>query len=179
MALIKYCAFLRGVNVKGTNMKMANVAQVFETEGMKNVVTVLASGNVIFASNIKKELLKPLLEKAMSKHFEYESFLFIKEVEVLYTISKNNPFKAHQDFHSYFFIGVEGIEKTLLSAFEKAQKTVGEEAQIISNIFYWKVAKGNTLESTFGKILGQKNLKDSFTSRNINTLEKILKKSDL
>ncbi len=27
---MKYCAFLRGVNVKGTNMKMADVRQVFK-----------------------------------------------------------------------------------------------------------------------------------------------------
>jgi hypothetical protein len=46
----------------------------------------------------------------------------------------------------------------------------------VNNIFYWQVPKGNTLDSTFGKILGRKSLKDQFTSRNINTFEKIIKK---
>ena len=44
------------------------------------------------------------------------------------------------------------------------------------NNFYWKVPKGNTLESDFGKIVGRKDLKNTFTSRNLNTFEKVLKK---
>lgn len=48
---MKYCAFLRGVNVKGTNMKMAEVCEVFKKAGMVEVSSVLASGNIIFASD--------------------------------------------------------------------------------------------------------------------------------
>ena len=43
----KFCAFLRGVNVKGTNMKMADVCKVFSDAGMQDVSSVLASGNII------------------------------------------------------------------------------------------------------------------------------------
>jgi uncharacterized protein (DUF1697 family) len=52
----------------------------------------------------------------------------------------------------------------------------GEKAEIVNTVFYWRVPKGNTLDSSFGKVLGKKNLKDKMTSRNINTFEKILKK---
>lgn len=64
-----YCAFLRGVNVNGTNMKMAEVCQVFTDAGMQNVTSVLASGNIIFSSGKDAAQLKELLEKAMSQHF--------------------------------------------------------------------------------------------------------------
>ncbi|MGH2623835.1 MAG: DUF1697 domain-containing protein, partial [Sphingobacterium sp.] len=40
----RYIAFLRGVNVKGKNMKMKDVCAVFEKAGVNNVHTVLASG---------------------------------------------------------------------------------------------------------------------------------------
>lgn len=73
-------------------------------------------------------------------------------------------------------MGVEDIGKTLLTEFEKSRKAPGEEAQLIGHNFYWKISKGNTLDSEFGKILGKKKLKDSFTSRNLNTFEKVLKK---
>ncbi len=171
-----FCAFLRGVNVKGTNMKMADVCSVFEKAGMGNVTSVLASGNILFTSGKSKDGLKNLLEKAMSGHFNYEAFLFIKDKDEVETIFNNNPFKAHPEFHIYGFVGIPGIEKVLMSEFEKAQKVEGEEAQIAANHFYWSVPKGNTLGSDFGKILGKKNLKDSFTSRNLNTFEKALKK---
>lgn len=173
---MKYCAFLRGVNVKGTNMKMAEVCEVFKNEGMQNVVSVLASGNIIFSSDKKGEDLKIILEKAMSEHFNYEAFLFVKSKEEIESFWNSNPFDKNEDFHVYTFIGNQDVENVLMKEFEAASKTENEDAKIVNENFYWQVPKGNTLDSTFGKILGRKNMKDQFTSRNINTFEKILKK---
>lgn len=171
-----YCAFLRGVNVKGTNMKMAEACAVFQKTGMENVSSVLASGNILFTSSKPKNELKALLEKAMSAHFNYDVFLFLKNKIEIGTIFHKNPFEKHPDFHIYSFVGTTGIENTLMEVYENAKKVEGENALIIASNFYWKVPKGNTMGSEFGKILGRKNLKDKFTSRNLNTIEKILKK---
>ncbi|WP_294296239.1 DUF1697 domain-containing protein [uncultured Chryseobacterium sp.] len=173
---MRYCAFLRGVNVKGTNMKMAEVCRVFEDAGMKEVSSVLASGNIVFSSDQKPDALKKILEDAMSGHFSYEAFLFVKSQEEVQTCLDNNPFEKDGDLHSYIFVGNSGIEETLMQEFENTSKANREAAKIVDHTFYWQVPKGNTLESSFGKILGRKNLKDQFTSRNINTFEKILKK---
>lgn len=173
---MKYCSFLRGVNVKGTSMKMAEVVDVFKKAGMQNVISVLATGNIIFESDKEKNELKNILEKAMSDHFFYEAFLFLKtnsEVEKIYT---DCPFQKKDDSHIYVFVGSDGIDETLLQEFEKSKKTNDENAKIVNSTFYWQVEKGNTLDSDFGKILGRKNLKDAFTSRNMNTMEKVLKK---
>ncbi len=172
----KFCAFLRGVNVNGTSMKMAEVCAVFEKAGMADVSSVLASGNILFSSGKGKTELKKLLEKAMSEYFAYEAFLFVKDKNEVEAIVSNKPFEATADFHIYGFAGIDGIEKTLMAEFEKSEKTKGEEAKITANNFYWKVPKGNTLDSTFGKILGRKGLKNAFTSRNLNTFEKVLRK---
>lgn len=172
----RFCAFLRGVNVKGTNMKMAEVCSVFEKEGMENVSSLLASGNILFSSGKQKNELKKLLEKAMSEHFAYEAFLFVKDKNEVETIVGQIPFAADAGFHIYGFVGIDGIEKILMSEFEKSEKVQGEEALVAANNFYWKVPKGSTLGSEFGKILGRKSLKDAFTSRNLNTFEKALKK---
>lgn len=157
-------------------MKMAEACSVFEKEGMENVSSVLASGNILFSSGKKADELRKILEKAMSAHFSYEAFLFVKDKREVEVIFGCNPFEAHPEFNVYGFVGVEGIEKILMEEFEKAGKAEGEEARIVENNFYWRVPKGNTLDSEFGKILGRKNLKDSFTSRNLNTFERVLKK---
>lgn len=174
---MKYCVFLRGVNVKGTNMKMAEVCEVFKNVGMQNVVSVLASGNIIFSSDQKVEDLKIILEKAMSEHFNYEAFLFVKSKEEIESFWNSNPFDKNEDLQVYTFIGNQDVESVLMKEFEAALKTENEDAKIVNGNFYWQVPKGNTLDSTFGKILGRKNMKDQFTSRNINTFEKILKKT--
>lgn len=173
---MKYCAFLRGVNVKGTNMKMAEVCQVFAEAGMKDVTSVLASGNIVFTSDKSSKELELILGKAMSDHFSYEAFLFIKTDKETENFWFANPFSKKDHLHCYAFVGNEGIENVLMEEFKKVLKTENEEADIVNNIFYWQVPKGNTLDSAFGKILGKKNLKDQFTSRNINTFEKILNK---
>ncbi|WP_080779333.1 DUF1697 domain-containing protein [Chryseobacterium phocaeense] len=173
---MKYCAFLRGVNVKGTNMKMAEVCQVFKDAGMQEVSSVLASGNIVFSSDKKAEDLKNILEKAMSEHFSYDAFLFVKPEEEIKVFWNSIPFEKNEELHIYGFVGNPGVEKVLMAEFEAASKAESEKAQIVEDLFYWQVPKGNTLDSSFGKVLGKKSLKDQFTSRNINTFEKILKK---
>lgn len=157
-------------------MKMAEVCEVFKNAGMKDVVSVLASGNIIFSSEKNVQDLKIILEKSMSEYFNYKAFLFVKSQQEIENFWNSNPFGMNENLHVYTFIGNNEIEKVLMNEFENSAKAENEEGKIINNIFYWQVPKGNTLDSTFGKILGRKNLKDQFTSRNINTFEKILKK---
>ncbi|OWK98825.1 hypothetical protein AP75_04005 [Kaistella haifensis DSM 19056] len=173
---MKYCAFLRGVNVNGTSMKMAEVCKVFSNAGTSEVSSVLATGNLIFSSDKSAADLKIILEKAMSDYFNYEAFLFIKSEKEVVAIFENSPFTKADDLHIYAFVGTEDIESVLLEEFDHSQKTENENAQIIEHIFYWQVPKGNTLDSDFGKVLGKKSLKNKITSRNLNTIEKIVKK---
>ena len=42
-----YAAFLRGVNVGGVNLKMADVSAALSSAGFTAVRTILASGNVV------------------------------------------------------------------------------------------------------------------------------------
>lgn len=172
----KYCAFLRGVNVNGTSMKMKDVCDVFSKEGMQNVQSLLASGNVIFESEKDSETLKSILEKAMSEAFSYEAFLFIRTLEKIESIAENTPFETKENFHNYVFISDKNSASELLTFFENAKNKDQESAKIVKDVFYWQTPKGNTLQSDFGKILGKKSLKDKLTSRNFNTIEKIITK---
>ena len=157
-------------------MKMAEGCKVFSDAGTSEVSSFLATGNLIFSSDKSAADLKIILEKAMSEYFNYEAFLFIKtEIEVK-AILENSPFQKLEDSHIYAFVGTENSGKMLLEEFDHSQKTENENAQIVEHIVYWQVPKGNTLDSDFGKVLGKKSLKNKITSRNLNTIEKIMKK---
>ena len=157
-------------------MKMAEVMNVFTDAGMKEVSSVLASGNILFSSDKKPSELKNILEKSMSEYFDYEAFLFLKNENEISEIVNNNSFNKAEDFHIYVFVGIEDVETLLMEEFSKSDKAENEKAEIVADTFYWQIQKGNTLGSTFGKVLGKKKLKDKITSRNINTFERILKK---
>ena len=53
---MRYCAFLRGINVGGTKLNMADLKTEFEAAGFTGVITVLATGNVIFSSATLSDL---------------------------------------------------------------------------------------------------------------------------
>ena len=173
---MKYCAFLRDVNVNGTAMKMAEVCDVFKKAGMKDVFSVLATGNILFESDEVPENLKQKLEKSLSEHFQYEAFLFLITDEEVKGILENSPFEKNENLHIYSFICNSGDENLLMEEFLKTKHQEQEEAQLINGNFYWKIPKGNTLDCEFGKILGKKSFKNILTSRNINTIEKIVNK---
>ena len=173
---MKYCAFLRGVNVNGTAMKMAEVCDVFKKAGMKDVSSVLATGNILFKSDEAPEILKQKLERSLSEHFQYEAFLFLKTDEEVKGILENSPFEKDENLHIYCFICNSGDENLLMEEFLKTKHQEQEEAKLNNGNFYWKIPKGNTLDCEFGKILGKKSFKNILTSRNINTIEKIVNK---
>lgn len=172
----RYCAFLRGVNVKGTAMKMKDVCEVFQDLGLQEVTSVLATGNILFSSEISSDQLKKITEEALSTKFDYEAFIFLKDKAEILGMSENIPFTKSEDLHQYIFITEEETPKLLLEEFDKGNKLPNEQAKIVDNVFYWQISKGNTLDSDFGKILGKKSFKDKLTSRNRNTIEKIIQK---
>ena len=174
----KKCAFLRGVNVNGRKVLMKDVCEIFAKAGMKNVSSVLATGNVIFNSRMENTELRTTLEAAVSDHYSEKIDLFVKDLQELELIVKNDPFCPSEEFHTYVFISENGMEKELEILFNNIVPAPGEEGAVSNNTFYWKAAKGNTLTSGFSKILGRKDLRDKFTSRNINTIKRIICYSD-
>jgi len=174
--MMRFCAFLRGVNVNGTSMKMADVRDVFESAGLSEVSSVLASGNILFSSEKSVNELKISLERAMSDHFKYDAFMFIKTKDEVKQILQDVPFQNDSSSHVYAFIGEDGIDKMLDDEFSKVKASETEKAKVVNHHFYWQNSKGNTVKSDFGKILGNKRYKHLVTSHNINTIEKILQK---
>ena len=152
---------------------MAEVSKVFSGAGMLEVSSVLATGNILFSSDLKSSDLKSILEKALSEYFNYDAILFLKTEKEIAGIIEKNPFQKSEDFHIYVFAGSENIENILLEEFKKSDNSENEKGEIAGGNFYWQIQKGQTLDSSFGKILGKKALKDQLTSRNLNTLEKI------
>jgi len=171
------CAFLRGVNVNGRKILMKDVCEIFSRSGVKNVSSVLASGNVIFSSPLKNTELRTMLETALLPHYSDKIDLFVKDVQELKMITENDPFDPSEEFHTYVFISERGMEKELERLFKDIVPASGEEGIVNNGTFYWKVKKGDTLTSGFSKMLGHKDLKDKFTSRNINTIRRITDRS--
>ena len=77
--MTKYAVLLRGVNVGGVNLKMAEVATALTDAGFAAVRTILASGNVLLESSAKAAAVRKKAEaalRALNRHSSGGSFLF-------------------------------------------------------------------------------------------------------
>lgn len=173
--MTRYAALLRGVNVGGINLKMADVKAVFEGLGLANVKTVLASGNVLFDTDRPPAEAKPLIERALGERFGYEARVQVLEAAVIRALLTGFPFDAEREgWHPYVvFIADPMVAGELLAMQDQLDP---EREQILAGpgVVYWTVERGSTLTSVFGKALGRARYTAATTTRNLRTLQKLL-----
>lgn len=176
---MRYIILLRGINVGGRNLKMAEVKACFEKAGYKNVLTVLQTGNVILESKEKsKDKLCRHVEKILSDAFGYPAKVLVIEPFRLKEIIKDYPFgNKTPEYHRYAFFTEKGFEKELAEQAGPLDESL-ESVRPGMDVVYWRAMKGHTLDSRFGKYIGKAATKHFLTTRNLNTLEKILAKSE-
>lgn len=93
-----YVALLRGIMPTNPNMKGEKLKEVFESLGLENVRTVIASGNVIFDTALKSvPTLETTIEKALAAQLGFNSTTIIRSKEEIETLIKKNPFKGIKD----------------------------------------------------------------------------------
>src|SRR5579862_6661235 len=95
MSSITYVAFLRGINVGGSALiKMTELKKAFESLGFKNVVPVLASGNVVFETKESQPaVLKRQIEMALAKRFKLQVLAILRAASQILDLTKSNPFQ--------------------------------------------------------------------------------------
>lgn len=166
-----YAGLLRGVNVGGVNMKMADLAEVVRGLGYTDVRTVLASGNVLFETQDAAPAAKDRLETALRSAFGYEAWVHVLPVERIQKIIDAYPFERTADRHAYVVFVLKDEVRDELLAVELDPSV--EQARGGDGVVYWSVPKGDTLDSAMGKTQSASKHKPWLTTRNLNTLEKL------
>lgn len=87
----RYVAFLRGVSPM--NAKMPELKRCFENAGFTNVVTVLASGNVVFDAPANREaVLEKRAEAAMQKELGRTFYSIVRPISHLQRLLATDPY---------------------------------------------------------------------------------------
>jgi uncharacterized protein (DUF1697 family) len=171
---VRYVAFLRGINVGGRTIKMAELRAYFEEAGYDQVSTVLQTGNVVFGSTKGLAVLKRTIESGLSARFNYEAHVQIYPLTKLRLIVDASPFQGGDSAtHSYVIFFERHLEQQLADEATELDRDK-ERIQVGDGVIYWNVLKGLTLESDFAKYFTKARYKSFHTSRNINTLRKIV-----
>ena len=177
--MTRFAAFLRGVNVGGVNLKMADVASALTDAGFSGVRTVLASGNVLLESASGVAVVRENAEAALRERFGYEAWVLAYDIDTVRTIDEAYPFEREVDgYQSYVtFVADAAVLDALVALADSTGP--GELIRRGDNpdywVIYWQVPKGATLDSTIGKTMGKPRYKSSTTTRNLRTLAKVLR----
>ncbi|HWH96870.1 MAG TPA: DUF1697 domain-containing protein [Pseudolysinimonas sp.] len=170
--MTRFVALLRGVNVGGVTVKMADLAGVVSALGYDDVTTVLASGNVLFTTTDAAPTAKGKLEAALRKRFGYEAWVHVLTLDKVRAIAEAYPFERTAERHAYvvFILKPELLDALLAVELDPAIEQVARG----DGVLYWSTPKGSTLDSAMGKAQSSGKHKPWLTTRNLNTLEKLL-----
>ena len=173
--MTKYAAFLRGVNVGGVNLKMAEVASALTAAGFVNVRTILASGNVLLESSAAGSAVRKKAEATLRDRFGYDAWVLAYDIDTVRAVVDAYPFEPEVDgYQSYVtFVTDKAVLDELAELGQRAGP--GEKISRGDGVVYWQVPKGATLDSTIGKTMGKPRYRASTTTRNLRTLAKVLR----
>ncbi|WP_452221305.1 DUF1697 domain-containing protein [Lacinutrix salivirga] len=178
-----YVLFLRGINV-GAHHKvpMAILKKELESLELKDVITILNSGNVIFkTSETNTTELESLIANHLETVFGFAIPVLVRTAKAIVNLLQNSPFKDYEitkdtRFYVSFLAGPTNTQvKTTLqlpwkskdSSFKLVENRINTIAWILDVSKYKTPKAMQFLEQHFGK---------NITTRNWNTLLKIEKK---
>lgn len=176
----KYVALLRGIMPTNPNMRNEKLRGVFEKLGLKNVQTVISSGNVLFeTTTTDTKALESTIEQALFKELGFHSATIIRSKQELETLVKDDPFEGKQHAkETYLFVTFTQSPVTTTLSFpykpeNKSYTVLGIYGQQICSIADLSNAKTPDVMQWLEKEFG-----DRITSRTYNTVEKTLRKMD-
>lgn len=171
VTVMRYAIFLRGVNVGGIKVPSADLRMILAGLGLDDVKTYVASGNVTCASDLTASELKSTVEKALSTRFSYDAKVLVFAHDELAEIVAGYPFDHDDNHHRYAVLC-----DSAATAKELAAATVGDMEKVSAHgrTVYWRCPKGSTLDTPYSKFSSAKRFREVTTTRNLNTVEKML-----
>tara|TARA_R110002050_G_scaffold204327_1_gene339623 strand:+ start:113843 stop:114385 length:543 start_codon:yes stop_codon:yes gene_type:complete len=172
-----FIALLRGINVSGQKkIKMADFRVLLESIGFKDVQTYIQSGNIVFKTietNVAK--LTKAIESCILKEYQFEVPVLIITPKELQSAFENNhflkdPTKERSKIGFTFLSQIPTQENRELL---KSYSFTGEEMFINGKVIYLYSEIGFG-RAKFTNNFVEKKLKLSASSRNVNTVVKLL-----
>jgi len=171
--MARWVALLRGVNVNGITIRSADLAALFRQAGYADVRTVLASGNVVFTADGALPDLKADIESALGDRFGYDAWIVLVPHEALAAILADFPFTSAEDRHDYVLFGSDDQALDDLLDDLVVDDSVERVARG-AGVVYWSCPKGASTDTVFAKRAGAARFRRTTTTRNANTLRKLL-----
>ncbi|HAL15849.1 MAG TPA: hypothetical protein DCP32_03575 [Anaerolineaceae bacterium] len=174
----RYFAFLRAVNVGGHTVKMEVLRLQFEALGFSKVETFIASGNVIFESNLTDTLaLESKIEAGLNSGLGFSISVFLRTFNELTAIAACQPFSVQDFAHATAFnvaFLVQAPENAWVERLNLLQNEI-DQFKVIGREVYW-LCQVRQSESKFSNGVLEKTLHQPTTIRQMTTIQRMVEK---
>ncbi|CAL4867766.1 hypothetical protein MMA231_02033 [Asticcacaulis sp. MM231] len=166
-----WIGLFRGINVGGNNkLPMKDLTRLMLAAGLSDVKTYIASGNVLFRSDLDDAALEALIGDLVETNFGFRPSVFLITLSHLEKVLAENPFRDHahkgKAQHVFFFKAPPSkIDRDLLDSLKD-----DSEAYEISDELMYLYAPEGIGRSKMAEKIGRA-IKADMTARNLNTVE--------
>ncbi|QOT16652.1 DUF1697 domain-containing protein [Paenarthrobacter sp. YJN-5] len=168
-----YAVFLRGINVGGINIKMADLKAALKDYPFTKVKTLLASGNVVLQSELGPAEVKSRFEECLRESFGYDAWVVVLTAARVAELVEACPYPA-DDKSTHSYVTLASDEDMLDELFDAGEALGGvEQTRLGPEASSWLAPAGGTLDSPFSKLSAKARYKATTTTRNLRTLIKV------
>jgi uncharacterized protein (DUF1697 family) len=169
-----WIGLFRGINVGGNNkMPMKELVKVLEAAGLIDVKTYIASGNMLFQSDLSEADLQTLIRDQVQTHFGFRPLVFLITRDHLAKVMNANPYKDHEHQgkaqHIFFLKApATSVNYELLDSL----KAESEAYAVTDEALYLYAPEGIGRSKMAEKL--ERAVKADMTARNLNTVMTLL-----
>lgn len=173
-------ALLGSINVGGNRLKMNDLSAALRADGFANVVTVTASGNVLFDHPATDPAaLAARIGAVMQRDFALDCLVIVGERAMLARAIADNPFHGDGEdrFVHSIFLDSQPAQDRFDALVAEHRARGGERLALGDHCLYLDYVHGVGVSSLTGAFL-QRRLGCRGTARNMTSLKRILAKMD-
>ncbi|MCB9357604.1 MAG: DUF1697 domain-containing protein [Calditrichaeota bacterium] len=169
-----YIILLRGVMPTGKNrVPMAQLREVLSKDGFENARTYIASGNALVDSDLSARDIETRVHALIRKHIGPDLVVVVRTAKELQKVLDGNPFTKGYDPSRVFYVLFQ-TPPNAAAAKELTAQDFGDEEVVISKHAGYLYIPGNAARSKLSNNFLEKKLGVGSTSRNLNTMTKLI-----
>lgn len=173
--MASHVVLLRGVNVGGVTIRMADLRERLHAGGFPGARTVLASGNVLVDTDLGPAEVVTGIQHILREAYGYDAWVLVLTPDAAARVAQQYPFETDESTHQPYVV------------FCRSQKVLDElwadlspadpELELVArgeHCMYWQVSKGQSVHTPVAKTLARARYKADTTTRNLRTVRRLL-----
>ena len=173
---MKYVLLLRGINVGGKNkVAMSDLKDMISRLGYENVITYINSGNIIFESNDKKEVVKEKISQMLDTFSFPINKVILTQQEYLEETNNLPEWWSEELYRKDVLFYSDEIDYSIIKEKIRMMPLNDEMVHFGKSAVFWgKYNEKNYLSTSYHKLLMKESFYKYITIRNVKTFEKII-----